>query len=73
MRVVLLRSGLVLARDGGILRKILPPFRLGLGGKIGNGGQWMPWIHLEDEIGLIRHAMSHEAVKGPLIWWRPSR
>ena len=63
MRVVLLRSGLVLAREGGILRKILPPFRLGLGGKIGSGAQWMPWIHLDDEIGLIRHAMEHESVK----------
>ncbi len=66
MRVVILRSGLVLAKNGGILRKILPPFRLGLGGKIGGGTQWMPWIHLDDEIGLIRHAMEHEAVKGPL-------
>jgi uncharacterized protein (TIGR01777 family) len=66
MRVVILRSGLVLSRTGGILRKILPPFRLGLGGKIGSGSQWMPWIHLDDEIGLIRHAMEHEAVKGPL-------
>ena len=66
MRVVILRSGLVLAQEGGILRKILPPFRLGLGGKIGSGAQWMPWIHLDDEIGLIRHAMEHEAVKGPL-------
>ena len=63
MRVVLLRSGVVLSRDGGILRKILPPFRLGLGGKIGSGAQWLPWIHLEDEIGLIRHAMAHEAVE----------
>jgi uncharacterized protein (TIGR01777 family) len=66
MRVVLLRSGLVLSREGGILRKILPPFRLGLGGKIGPGTQWMPWIHLDDEIGLIRHAMDREAVQGPL-------
>jgi uncharacterized protein len=66
MRVVILRSGLVLAKDGGILRKILTPFRLGLGGKIGSGAQWMPWIHLDDEVGLIRHAMAHEAVKGPL-------
>ena len=66
MRVVILRNGLVLSRDGGILRKILPPFRLGLGGKIGSGAQWMPWIHLDDEIGLIRHAMANEAVKGPL-------
>ena len=54
-------------------RKILPPFRLGLGGRIGSGAQWMPWIHLDDEIGLIRHAMSHEAVRGRSIWWRPSR
>jgi uncharacterized protein (TIGR01777 family) len=66
MRVVLLRSGLVLAKEGGVLRKILPPFRLGLGGKVGGGTQWMPWIHLDDEIGLIRHAMDHEAVTGPL-------
>jgi uncharacterized protein (TIGR01777 family) len=56
----------VLSKSGGILRKILMPFRLGLGGKIGRGTQWMPWIHLEDEIGLIRHVMEHEAVQGPL-------
>ena len=66
VRVVLLRNGLILSRDGGILKKILPPFRLGLGGKIGSGAQWMPWIHLEDAIGLIRHAIEHEAVRGPL-------
>jgi len=66
IRVVILRNGVVLARQGGILKKVLPPFRLGLGGKIGSGKQWMPWIHLEDEIGLIRHAMTHEAVRGPL-------
>ncbi len=66
MRVVLLRSGAVLAKTGGMLRKILPPFRLGLGGKIGPGTQWMPWIHLEDEIGLIRHAMAEPSVQGAL-------
>jgi uncharacterized protein len=66
MRVVILRSGLVLSKKGGILAKILPPFRLGLGGKIGSGSQWMPWIHLDDEVGLIRHVMDHEAVTGPL-------
>jgi uncharacterized protein (TIGR01777 family) len=66
LRVVLLRSGVVLSREGGILRKILPPFRLGLGGKLGSGDQWFPWIHVDDEVGLIRHAMSHERVSGPL-------
>jgi uncharacterized protein len=64
MRVVLLRSGLVLAKQGGILRKILPPFRAGLGGRIGKGGQWTPWIHIEDHVGFIRHAMSHDSVSG---------
>jgi uncharacterized protein (TIGR01777 family) len=66
MRVVILRNGVVLSKTDGILRKILPPFRVGLGGKIGRGTQWMPWIHLEDEIGLIRYAMAHETVQGPL-------
>ncbi|HVT08255.1 MAG TPA: TIGR01777 family oxidoreductase [Polyangia bacterium] len=66
VRVVILRNGVVLAREGGILKKLLPPFRLGLGGKIGSGAQWMPWIHLEDEIGLIRHAIAHESVRGAL-------
>jgi uncharacterized protein len=66
VRVVLLRSGLVLARDGGFLAKILPPFRLGVGGHIGTGKQWLPWIHLEDEIALIRHAMATDSVTGPL-------
>jgi uncharacterized protein (TIGR01777 family) len=66
LRVVLLRSGVVLAKEAGILRKLLPPFRLGLGGPVGSGAQWLPWIHLEDEIGLIRHVMSHEAASGAL-------
>jgi len=66
MRVVLLRSGVVLSRQGGMLRRILPPFRAGLGGRIGTGKQWMPWIHIEDHVGLIRHAISHESVAGAL-------
>ncbi len=66
LRVVVLRNGVVLSKGAGILHKMLTPFRLGLGGPIGSGRQWLPWIHLEDQIGLIRHAMSHEAVSGPL-------
>ena len=61
LRVVRLRNGVVLSRTSGILQKIL-----GLGGPAGSGSQWLPWIHLEDQIGLIRHAMSHEEVSGPL-------
>jgi uncharacterized protein (TIGR01777 family) len=66
MRVVILRSGVVLSRSGGALRKMLTPFRLGLGGKVGSGAQWMPWIHLDDEIGLLRYAMAHDDVRGAL-------
>jgi uncharacterized protein (TIGR01777 family) len=66
LRVVVLRSGLVLSRAGGFLAKILPPFRLGIGGHIGTGKQWLPWIHLDDEIALIRHAMATESVAGVL-------
>jgi len=66
MRVVLLRSGSVLSPRGGILRKILPLFRLGLGGRLGNGAQWFPWIHVDDEVALIRHAIDNERVSGPI-------
>jgi hypothetical protein len=66
MRVVILRTGLVLSRAGGFLAKILPPFRLGVGGHVGTGKQWLPWIHLDDEISLIRHAMSTASVSGVL-------
>jgi uncharacterized protein (TIGR01777 family) len=63
-RVVIVRNGAVLARQGGFLRKVLPVFRLGLGGRVGSGAQWFPWIHLDDTIALIRHAISEEKVSG---------
>jgi uncharacterized protein (TIGR01777 family) len=65
-RVTVLRTGLVLARAGGFLGKLLPLFRLGLGGHVGTGKQWLPWIHLDDEIALLRHAMATEAAAGVL-------
>ncbi|HCA66110.1 MAG TPA: TIGR01777 family protein, partial [Pseudomonas sp.] len=65
IRVVLIRTGLVLARDGGFLQRLLPPFRLGLGGRLGNGRQWMPWIHIEDQIGLIDFLLRQPAASGP--------
>jgi uncharacterized protein len=66
VRVVLLRTGIVLGPGGGALGKMLLPFKLGAGGPMGSGKQWMSWIHLEDEVGLILHALDSAAVKGAL-------
>ncbi len=66
VRVVLIRTSLVLGPNGGILQTLLPPFRFGLGTVIGSGRQWMPWIHLEDEVGLILLALEREDISGPI-------
>jgi uncharacterized protein len=65
-RVVLLRTGIVLSRHGGALPRLLPPFRLFVGGPIGRGAFWQPWIHLADEVGLVRFALEDPRVEGPL-------
>ena len=65
IRVVLLRTGLVLAKEGGILQGMNLPFRLARGGRIGDGRQWMPWIHLADQIALIDFLLQHEQASGP--------
>jgi uncharacterized protein (TIGR01777 family) len=65
-RTVLLRTGLVLDRDGGMLARLLPPFRLGLGGRFGDGRQWMSWIHHDDLVGLILHAIATPDLQGPV-------
>lgn len=65
-RIVLLRTGLVLDPDGGMLARLLPTFRLGLGGKFGDGRHWMSWIHRDDLVGLILHAIAGPEVAGPL-------
>jgi uncharacterized protein (TIGR01777 family) len=61
IRVVKLRTGLVLGRDGGALPKMLPPFKAFAGGKLGSGRQWMSWIHAEDLVALICHAIEKPA------------
>lgn len=72
IRVVALRIGVVLGRGGGALKAMLPVFRMGLGGPLGGGNQWMPWIHLNDITGLILHAIGTRAVNGPLNATAPS-
>ncbi|MFN8110472.1 MAG: TIGR01777 family oxidoreductase [Thermoleophilia bacterium] len=71
-RVVLLRSGIVLAARGGALAKQLPLFRLGLGGPLGGGRQWQSWIHLDDEVDLIVHALRRTDLVGPLNLTAPT-
>ncbi|MEE9172686.1 MAG: TIGR01777 family oxidoreductase [candidate division NC10 bacterium] len=66
VRVVMLRSGIVLGLGGGALTQMLLPFKLGLGGPLGNGNQWMPWVHVEDVVGVILHAIEHASVSGPI-------
>jgi uncharacterized protein (TIGR01777 family) len=66
VRVVLLRTGIVLGREGGALARMLLPFKLGLGGPIGSGRQYMPWIHLHDHVNMIAAALSDERFSGPL-------
>lgn len=65
-RVVLLRTGLVLSPSGGLLARLRPLFALGLGARLGNGRQYMPWISLEDVVRAVLFAMRHDDVAGPL-------
>lgn len=66
IRVVLVRIGLVLGPGGGAMGQMLPLFRLGLGGRLGSGRQWMPWIHLDDLVGLLLFAARCETLRGPM-------
>jgi uncharacterized protein len=66
IRVVNHRFGLVLSPDGGVLKTMLGPFRMGVGGPLGSGKQWMSWIALDDVVGAIRHGLSAEGLQGPV-------
>jgi uncharacterized protein (TIGR01777 family) len=65
-RVVCVRTGLVLERDGGALPAMLPPFWFGAGGPVGSGRQYWPWIHRADWVGMVRWALQNTAVSGPM-------
>ena len=72
IRVINIRIGVVLGAAGGILAKILPLFKMGLGGKVGSGKQWISWISLDDLLGIILHAINNESIKGPINAVAPS-
>ncbi len=66
IRVVSIRIGLVLGLGGGLLDQVLPPFKMGLGGRLGSGNQWMSWIHIDDVVGIVMHALENEEIHGAL-------
>jgi len=66
LRVVLVRTGVVLDRKGGALAKMLPPFRAGIGGPVAGGRQYMPWIHLDDLVGIYLAALDGDDWSGPV-------
>ena len=66
IRVVLLRTGILLSPRGGALAKMLPPFRLGVGGVLGSGNQYMSWIALDDMLGIVLHVITDGSIRGPV-------
>jgi uncharacterized protein len=66
IRVAHVRMGVVLSKNGGALAKMLTPFRLGLGGPIGNGRQWWSWVHINDVVGAIHHVLKTDLLQGPV-------
>ena len=71
IRLVKLRTGVVLGANGGALAKMLPPFKAGMGGKLGNGEQWMSWVHMDDLVGIIQYALENP-VHGPVNGTSPN-
>lgn len=72
IRVVLTRTGVVLDAHGGALAKMLPPFKLGVGGPVGSGRQYLPWIHLNDVAGGLLHVLDHDTAAGPVNLTAPT-
>ena len=66
IRTAQMRFGVVMSADGGALPKMLPPFRMGLGGRLGTGRQWWTWVSVRDVVGAILHVLDHESLAGPV-------
>ncbi len=72
MRVIVTRTGVVLSPRGGALAKMLPPFRLGIGGPVAGGRQYVPWIHLDDVVGALLRCVEDERISGPVNLTAPN-
>ena len=66
IRTVQMRMGIILGKNGGALQTMLPPFKIGIGGKLGSGRQWMSWIDVQDVVGAIQHLLKTDQVRGPV-------
>jgi uncharacterized protein (TIGR01777 family) len=73
IRTVQMRLGVVMSADGGALKKMLLPFRLGLGGRLGDGRQWWRWVSVEDVVGGIQHVLDNDTLKGPVNTTAPNQ
>lgn len=71
VRVAVMRFGVILGKNGGAMAKLIPAFKMFVGGPLGNGNQWFPWIHLDDLIAAIVFVLDHEEVSGPLNFCTP--
>lgn len=72
VRVVMIRIGIVLGKDGSAFKKLLRVFKCGIGGKLGSGKQWMPWIHVDDLRAAMIHALDSETLRGPVNGTAPT-
>jgi uncharacterized protein len=72
LRVVTTRTGVVLAPSGGALAKMLPPFRLGIGGPVAGGGRYVPWVHVDDVVAALLFCLDHDEVRGPVNLTAPT-
>src|SRR6267142_866244 len=72
IRVVNARFGVILSADGGALAKMLTPFRMGIGGRVGSGKQWMSWIALDDVVGALKFALANDTLSGPVNFVAPN-
>jgi uncharacterized protein (TIGR01777 family) len=66
IRTAHLRTGIVLSADGGALPGMLPPFKLGVGGRLGSGRQWWSWVHVQDLVGAMHHILQSDLIEGPV-------
>jgi uncharacterized protein (TIGR01777 family) len=72
VRVAIMRFGVILGKNGGAMSKLIPPFKMFVGGPLGDGNQWFPWLHLEDLMAAVEFVLDHQQVSGPLNFCGPN-